>query len=208
MGVYDFGDNELVTTHAHVFEGEFDDFGVSDEPGINALSGSSDQIPAGYAALPVLTDVTFTATAFDLDGATANLMFWDGHDDPAFAPISGGTFLNISKAPAVLFSANLDGSDSDVSGFVIESTDASGFLHKHVDFALINAVAVPEGIYVWSFTFEVGDLTSEPVYFVHGFGLHDEEAHEAAVEHIEAALVPEPVSATLMLIGLGALCRR
>lgn len=209
VGIYDFGDGDVVTTDAHVFEGEFDEFGVSDEPGINALSSTGGSIPSGFSALPGLVDVTFTADAFDLDGVVANLWHWDGEGEVDFAPVSSGSYLSISKAPSVVFESVLDGSATDVDGFVIETTDATGFLHKHIDFALINLTgSVDEGVYLWSMSFEVDSLASEPVYFVHGFGLHDEEAHEAAVEYVEEALVPEPASAALVLIGLAAIRRR
>ena len=202
-GGYDFEDNQLDNTLTRVYESEFDAFGTIDEPGFNALSSDNGQIPDGFSALPGNTDVTFTANAFALGGQTANLWHWNAEGAVAFNPVAAGTTLTISKAPAAVFSSVLDGSANDVQGFTIETTNATGFLHKHIDFT-VNQPVAEEGFYLWSLTLEVGAYATEPVYFVHGLGDHDEALHEAAIDFVQANLVPEPTSAAL-LAGLGGL---
>ncbi|MCA9304354.1 MAG: hypothetical protein KC996_09550 [Phycisphaerales bacterium] len=196
-GQYDFDSAQVVGTGTRVYEGEFDAFGVSDEPGINALSGSN--IPTGYAALDGNAAVSFGANAFEINGTVSNLWYWDGTGPVDFS-VSANT-LTISKAPSSIFSATLDGSGSDVDGFTIETTSSDGFLHKHIDFALSDIDAGSAGFYLWSMDFSVGGSTSEGVYFVHGFGIHNEEAHEAAIDWVSANLVPAPAG-VLALLGL------
>jgi len=184
-GQYDFDDGDVLNTDTRVYEGEFDVFGVTDEPGFNAVS--SGNIPSGFAALDGNTDLTFTANAFDIGGAVSNLWYWDGTGAVDFG-ISTNT-LTVSKAPSVIFSATLDGSVSGVDGFTIDTTGSDGFLHKHIDFALSGIAPSDGGFYLWSMDFHVGDSTSDSVYFVHGFGTEDEDAHEAAIDWVSTNLV-------------------
>jgi hypothetical protein len=202
-GQYDFDSGQVVNTDTRVYEGEFDDFGVSDEPGFNALSSSN--IPNGYFALAGNADVGFSANAFGIDNGVSNLWFWDGAGAVDFG--ISNNLLTISKAPSNIFSTTLDGSASDANGFTIDTTSSDGFLHKHIDFALNDTGAGASGFYLWSMDFSVGDSSSESVYFVHGFGIHDEEAHEAAVGWVETNLVPAPAG-VLTLIGLPILTSR
>ncbi len=207
-GLYDFGSNTLVSTDTHVLEGEFDAFGTIDEPGFNALSSGNAQLPAGYSTLPGSTAVDFVGKAFSIGAQTSNLWFWDATGPVVFTPVTDGTILNVSKAPAVSFSANLDGSASDVPGFTIDTTAADGFLHKHIDFSIIDATTAAEGFYLWSFEISAGSYTSDPVYFVHGLGDHDEELHEEAIEYVETNIVPEPASLAMLASGAVCLLRR
>jgi hypothetical protein len=202
-GQYDFDDGDVLNTNTRVFEGEFDDFGVTDEPGINAVS--SGNVPIGFAALDGNNDVTFSANAFGIGAGVSNLWYWDGTGAVDFG-VSSNT-LTVSKAPSNIFSATIDGSANDVAGFAIDTTSADGFLHKHIDFALSDTGASAAGFYLWAMDFTVGNSTSESVYFVHGFGLEDEIAHEAAIDWVSSNLVPAP-SGVLALIGLPMLAAR
>ena len=204
-------DGAVQSVDTRVFEGEFDgpysNVWTSAEPGFNALpTSNSGLLPAGYTVLPGSASVTFDAKTFSISGDTSNLWHWDGSGSVSFAPVTGTTQLEISKSPSAVYSSILDGSATDVSGFEIDSTDSNGLLHKHLDFTISNtdASAPATGFYLWSMTFEVGALESDPVYFVHGLGLEDEEAHEAAIAFVESTVVPEPTSA-LLLAGLGGL---
>ncbi len=188
-GEYDFDTFMIANTDTRVFEAEFDIFGASDEPGFNALSAP--QVPMGFSALPANSDVVFIGKAIEIDSITSNLWHWDATGSVSFSPIAAGTILSVSKAPSVIFESILDGSASDVAGFSINPTDSQGFLHKHVDFTVIDVNTAPTGFYLWSFQLEVGGLTSEPVFFVHGLGEHPEELHEQAVDWVQANLVDE-----------------
>ena len=98
-GGFDFVGQVVTGTDQRVYEGEFEGgpFNVSgntwvytvDEPGFNSLS--SENVPAGFSALPGDTDVSFTAKTFEIDGVGANLWYWDGVGTVGFAPVSGVT---------------------------------------------------------------------------------------------------------------------
>ncbi len=218
-GGFDFNTLTVTNTDTRVYEGEFElgPFNVVgdtwqytvDEPGFNALS--SENVPAGFSALPGSSGVTFTAKTFEIDGVGANLWYWDGIGAVDFAPASGVTW-EFSKAPSAAFNATVDGSNVDVPGFVINTTSPTGFLHQHLDFTLEgNGVtaedAIPSGFYAVAMELSVNPV-SEPIFFIHGAGTHTEIQHEAAVGFFENNVVPEPMSAALLGLGTLALLRR
>ena len=194
-GQYDFDSGQVVNTGTRVYEGEFDVFGTSDEPGFNALSSSN--IPVGYQPLAGNTAVSFDANSFQVGSVSANLFYWDGQGAVNFTAATNS--LTISKAPSAVFSALLDGSDSDVDGFDIATTSSDGFLHKHIDFGLSDISSSANGFYLWSLSFQSGNAISDPAFFVHGFGLEDEEAHEAAVDWVGSNIVPTPGTMAMVL---------
>jgi len=202
-GQYDFDDGSVVNTNTRVYEGEFDAFGTTDEPGFNALSGSN--IPVGYQALSGNTALSFDARSFSIGETSANLFYWDGQGEVNFG--AAANTLTISKAPSSIFSATLDGSDSSVEGFDIDTTSSDGFMHKHIDAGLSDISASAHGFYMWSLTLEHESDSTDPIFFIHGFGLEDEEAHEMAIDWANANLVPAPGSVALLL-GLPALWTR
>ena len=108
---------------------------------------------------------------------------------------------------------SFDGSAADVAGFEIDTTDAGGFLHRHVAFQVNDGDGQPTvqtadaGFYVWSLEMAVGALKADPIFFVHALGVEDEAAHEAAVAFVEANVVPEPTAA-LALAGVGGVLLR
>jgi len=202
-GQYDFGTNQIVNTNTRVYEGEFDAFGTSDEPGFNALSESF--IPTGYLALDANSPVSFDANTFQIGSSSANLYHWDGNGPVNFTAANNS--LTISKAPSILFSSVLDASDTNVDGFDIDSTSSEGFLHKHIDLGLTDISASANGFYLWSISISIDASTTEPIYFVHGFGVDDEIAHEAAIDWTNTNLVPAPGSLAILL-GLPAMTYR
>ena len=187
-GQYDFDSGQVVDAHTRVYEGEFDVFGTTDEPGFNALSQSN--IPVGFQALGGNEELSFVANSFGVGGARANLWHWDGVGEVDFAMATNS--LTISKAPFPVFNSTLDGSDTDVDGFVIGTTSADGFLHKHIDFGLTDISAGAHGFYLWSLDLTVGGDTADSIFFVHGFGIEDEMAHEAAIDWVGAHVVSAP----------------
>ena len=218
-GGFDFDTTTVVSTDSRIYEGEFElgPFNIGgnvwqytvDEPGFNALS--TENVPAGFSALPFSTDVTFTAKTFEIDGVGANLWYWDGVGAVDFAPASGVTW-EFSKAPSAAFSVSVDGSDADVAGFVIDTTSATGFLHKHLDFTLegtgVTAEdAIPSGFYAVAMELSANPV-SDPIFFIHGAGTHTEIQHEAAVDYFTDNVVPEPASLGLILAGALAAMRR
>ncbi|MDF1808165.1 MAG: hypothetical protein P1U42_00560 [Phycisphaerales bacterium] len=202
-GQYDFGTNEIVNTNTRVYEGEFDSFGTSDEPGFNALSASS--VPTGFQGLDANSSVQFDANSINIGNTSGNLYYWDGNGAVDFNVSSNS--LTISKAPSALFSILLDGSDSDVDGFEIDTTSSDGFLHKHIDLALTDISSSADGFYLWSLSLESGNSSSDPIFFVHGFGVENEIAHEAAIDWVQSTLVPAPGVLSL-LVGLPVVAGR
>jgi len=196
-GQYDFDTGSIVNTNTRVYEGEFDQFGTTDEPGFNALSSSN--IPAGFQALPAISELTFNANAFSIGNQVANLFFWDGTGEVDFTQSSNA--LTISKAPSNIFNATLDGGSSDVDGFAIDTTSSDGFLHKHIDAGLMDISESAHGFYLWSFDLTIDGSTTDPIFFVHGFGLEDEVAHEAAIDWVNGNLVPAPGALSMLALG-------
>ncbi len=202
-GGFNFEAGTIDNTDTRVFEGEFDETGFSDEPGFNALGSDSPSFPAGFSALPGSTNVNFKANALAIGSQTSNLWHWDGVGPVEFTPVSAGTTLTI----ALGLSAVLDGSASDVTGFTIDTTGASGFLHRHLNFT-VNTPTADDGFYLWSLTLDVGAYATDPIFFVHDLGIENEERHEAAIDYVQDNLVPEPSSALALLIGSGLIAAR
>ena len=189
-GHFDFDTGSVICADVRVYPAEFDIFGTTDAPGFNALTGGN--LPAGFDALPGSTAVDFGGVPITVDGTTSNLWFWDGQGAVGFQPVSGGTTLNVSKAPSFIFSADFDGSASAVTGFTIDFTGSTGSLHKHVDFTVLGAPTAADGFYLWSFVLTIGALTSEPMYFVHALGDQPDSVHSQAVAWVRENIVESP----------------
>ena len=217
-GQIDIGSTSVLDVDTRVYEGEFEgpfnNIWTTDEPGFNALSsGNTGLLPAGYTTLPGSTSVTFDANAITLNAGTANLWHWNGLGEVNFAAVADPTVLEISNNFSIptFPSITLDGSGAGVTGFEIDATGPSGDLHEHTNFRVYNtdASAPDTGFYLWSLTLHAGaGLQTDPLYFVHGLGIEDEVAHEAAIGYVEASLVPEPGSAVLLMLGVTGLLAR
>lgn len=181
-----------------VFGAEIEHIGtsfVTEDPGFNAVTS-----PVGGLPLPGSIPVSFTWKAFTIGSYTSNLYFWDGVGAVNFVPVSTGETLEASKAGG--FSATIDGSATDVTGFVIANTSPSGTLHKHLDFELFGDGGDPaEGIYLAAMAINVsGYASSEPLFLVFNNGL-SESIHEDAIDYVRLNVVPEPS----LVLGMGAL---
>lgn len=204
---------------------------LAGESGFSAISATAAQTElagTGFSHLPGGVNLRFDFRAFDIGGVgLANLWYWDGVDDNGngdfsddidFAPASGVT-LSLER-DAGLFSASVNGSTSDVNGFVIGTTliddlltpeDETGFLHLDLDALLDDAdndagTPLPLGVYVISLSVSHdGGAAADPIFWVYNGGLGEDG--EAAVE-AAFDFVPEPGSLALLLVGAALLRRR
>ena len=159
--------------------------------------GDAGLLPAGYAPLQPLVDVRFDFRATTLNGATSNFWYWDPVETPgevAFAPVVDGRTLTLSKTPSEFFHATVEGSASDVAGFVIDRTGSAGQLHKHLTIVLNDAdddagTPIRPGIYLVTYELSYPGAESELVYEVIDGNMADGEAYvAAAVEYLNDLL--------------------
>ena len=168
--------NELEgTTIAEVeLQGIFglDDGFTASEPGFS--SGPYDVSP--NLNLPANTDLEFGFLHIEHDGVDSNLLFWDfsgvdpttvDEDDVSFAPAVGHT-LTVSDISNSAISTSIDGSGSDVEGFVIGTTSGTGTIHEDLTIDLVQTGGVDPaaGIYLWKMEFELGSAHSDPIYWL------------------------------------------
>ncbi len=127
-------------------------------------------------ALPGNTALEFELLHMEHGGVDSNLLFWDfssfdpttvEEDDVSFVPAVGHT-LTLSDLGNSAISASVDGSGSDVSGFTIGTTTASGGIHEDLSIDLVGSGGgdPAAGIYLWTMEFELGSVHSDPVYFL------------------------------------------
>jgi len=135
------------------------------DEGFFAISDAS-ELPQGYTTLDGGVDVRFNLLTFALGCRSANLWVWtdpvdtgdEGYaDDVEFEPVEPPISLSYTKTPSSFFKATVDGSDEDISGFVIDRTSAAGGLHKHLSILLDDddtstSTPIPAGIYVVAMT--------------------------------------------------------
>lgn len=178
----------------------------TDEPGI-ATDGSHPNDPDGkLLAFPANTALRATANVLPTLGL--NAAFWDGSGAVNFTATPHA--LSIEDAFNLI---PLDGSNNTPVGSVSPwISGPTGTNHDHLEFLInepdANATA---GVYLFSLTFAAGELVSDPVFFVAGFGLPEpqlDEAIEAAEAWVESNLVPEPATWFLGSLGVLALVHR
>lgn len=224
------GSNQIVTIGeeptenfflSRVFEGEFDGSFSTDDPGFNNDEHDEYNPALGLTTVAASTDLVINVKAAGpvTGGTAANLWYWDGTGsaDTGFAPVTDGTTLTLSE---LLGSgeAVADGGATDDPGFAIETTSATGALHQHIGFTLLDSTdgigGIAHGIYVVALELAQLDAVSPSVaaseifyiaFATEGTALDPitEEQHEEAVDYFASAFVPEPAS--LALLGLGGL---
>ncbi|MCG8448500.1 MAG: hypothetical protein MI725_02835 [Pirellulales bacterium] len=196
------------------------------EPGFFGLHGVNDAgtlATLGASALPGTASVSASLTNFSIDGASANLFFWNGTGSVDFDPAPAGTSFNFDP------SANL------------ATTGSNGDLDDHPIFELNATSGVPaDGAYLISPAVDVAGLaTSEPFFLIlladslitgevdaglveealedleagittdavvdfGGSNVKDFAFFEEAVEFVENTLVvPEPSTTLLSLMAIG-----
>jgi hypothetical protein len=192
-GSADF-DGGVFTVGPRVFAADFNTL-VTDEPGYNAASN-----PTGGFALPGNTPLSFDFKAMTIGAATSNLMYWDGVGAVNFAPVSVGQTLSLIKTVDGGASATVSGTAFDVAGYEIQTSSASGVIHRHLDFQL-GGTATPNGIYLVAQQFRMTGLqNSDSFYIVFNSGMA-EAIHDNAVDWVNINFVPVPEPAGVMIVA-------
>ena len=174
-GSADF-DSGQWTLGRRVYPGEFGSIYSVNDPGFNALAVGSPSMPAGATALPGNTLLGWDFLPMKIDGALANLFYWDGlggtEQDVDFGDLPGPDYrLELYGRNNIV---GVDGSPIAVPGDVINDTGADGSLHTHRFFFLDsgdqNATTTPvDGIYLLSMRMTMVGLDhSQPIYIVLG----------------------------------------
>ena len=93
--------------------------------------------------------------------------------------------------------------------------DSDGDLHDHVVIDLLDDATAPFGAYgvmfqMWSDTTGDGnvDISSDPFWMVWNHGMSDEDFEEFAVAKFGIQEIPEPTSATILLLGAAVVAVR
>jgi hypothetical protein len=211
-----------------VFEAELANTGQfsAAEPGFTSGDPSPSTMPAGWTPLGSGLDVSFDILAEPTLGL--NLLYWNGEDsdadldidldDVSFGAVPDAEVLVMQETGCfACLSVLADGSASDVGGFVIDTTDGSGSIHRHLDFFLLGDAGATdlatEGVYLLALRMLVDGLAAaDPLWIVFGAfdGLTDPEIEErvdAAVGYVNAVLVPEPSALGMLAFGLLGLRR-
>lgn len=199
-------DDELGQSVASLRVGGYDFGEIADDPyniadpGFNTLGASA-----------------FTGgSALRLRAASAGgayLRYWNGTGVPAFVPADAGTTVTLSASPSrsITFSATTASVAPTASvDLQIGTFAANGAMHVHLGASVAASTAiVPVGAYLIAFDLTnpgTGVATSELSYIVYNNGL-TETQHDAAIDAVAAAYVPEPATAAL-LTGVLAIMRR
>lgn len=162
-----------------------------EDPGFHPLPGG------GFAG-----GVTISAKAFSA------LSYWGGS---SFGALPSGETMEVTRGSTTITLGNTGFAGS----VAIETTDASGEFDEHLSSTLkgVTPILPASGIYLYSATLSANGLAdSDPVYFVFGNGV-DEEELSAAVLHVRdtfapgSTIVPEPASLALLPV-VGLLMRR
>ena len=167
-GVLDTGhvdvESDQVLTGTQLFTQTFDLV----YPGLVGATAPGFYCYSDYPLLPS-SDLGFNALAMTNPDTlvTSNLFYWDGDGAVDFAAPTVGSTLQFRLSSATNIS--VDGSASDVPGFVIDTTSPDGLLHKHISYAAHGPGGSDpaDGLYLVSIQLTMPGLTdSEPVYFL------------------------------------------
>jgi len=142
-GATDFGDISFLFPF-RAFDGRFDGFFETDDPGFTAASRPCGQVPE-LAPLPADTDFFFDVLVEspDAGGAARNLLYWDAIDDTApvgldvndveWGPVPIDEQISIIEG---INSVTVSGGAFEVEGYAIDTTGTTGSAHDHIDYRL------------------------------------------------------------------------
>jgi hypothetical protein len=165
-------------------EDPFDPYFIND-PGFNALAGA---LPPG------------SSFGFNL---LSDLLYWDGTGAVALGPVADGESLTLAFGSSSRTAAT--GTGGQAGFFFGGPVTASGSFHRHLSSTLDGGAGLAdprEGIYLVELELTSSVLApSASVWIVYNNGL-SEELHDQAIDHVAAAVIPEPGT---WLLGLWAL---
>ena len=163
------------------------------DPGFNA--GTTSGLPGGSQLL-------FNIAGAGSLGLPANLSYWNGAGEVAFAGVPSGETLTLNFGSQ---SRIADNSTSSVTGFSLQTVLASGAVHRHLNAFLNGSGGDPAaGVYLLALELESSDVAitkSLPFFVVYNNGL-SEDAHDQAIGWVhDTFVVPEASVMSLVLIG-------
>lgn len=195
--------------------GPADPYESAEEPGFEAssqayLDGSAMSPSGVYTALPATRALSFAFQPITIGSATRNLFFWNGTGAVNFSTLTGTDSLALIRSGFGGWTRTITGTSAGVvTGATIETTDASGEVHKHLTTRIASGGAGPAtGFYLFALQFQMSGLApSTDAYFV--YGAYDTEnppdlvtfeaTHELAVNWVQDNLVAVPEPTTWLL---------
>lgn len=103
--------------------------------------------------------------------------------------------------------------ESGPIGQFIGAADSDDEVHDHVVFDLLDDASAPVGAYGMMFRLQSDfdadgnmDIESDPFWLVINHGMSEDDFESMAIPKFGITAVPEPSSATMLLIGLSAMC--
>lgn len=211
-----FNDNGTLLIHGGpIFEAEFGDEGAAFNTINPGFATEPDEaVGEGYAGLPDGELISFNIVG--------DLLFWDGS---AFVPVPANHFVRVQQGSLASVQRDVDGSSGFQAGFVFaeegqatggaQATPEPGGLHAHLTFEHLKddgglAPGTAVGAYLLTLQLTgstLADSQAFGIFFDAGLG-EGTAAFENGVA-AASALVPEPTSLALLVIGaVGAMRRR
>lgn len=183
-------------------------FGTADEPGFFSVGdGDVGALPYGDN-LPASADHSIDLIlAPNSPVPGASVLFWDGTGAVSWSPMPNSEYFDIG---GILGTGGILDGSNELLGVSLDPTGLDGAFDTHPDFFLYGdgGTADPTfGFYaIFGRTNISGLASSDPWAAVFDFGVENEVLHEAAVDSV-AGILPEPSTATLLVIGLAGLLR-
>lgn len=189
---------------ARVFNRDFDSTFAISNPGFNSLSAGSPVFPADGQPLAGNTDLSWDFLPMTISGVSQNLFYWNGQDtdgvpgltpnDVRFGALPGSGY-QLSLYDKTNTKRSVNGANAFVPGGVMDTTDSTGFIHRHRFFQLEDgdgdSGTVPaDGLYLLAMQMRMlGIANSLPVFMVFGTpGSSVSAEDDAAVPWVEQQL--------------------
>lgn len=177
-------------------EDPLDPFFAAD-PGFNSSAGSG---------LPASSQLRFNILSGGALGLPGNLTYWDGVGSVSFGAVPAGEALVLNLGAQ---NRTVDSDLGLVAGFSLGTVAGDGSIHRHLNSFLLGPGGSDptNGIYLFALELTSSNpsvTASAPFFVVFNNGL-DEAVHDAALDHVQAAIVPEPGSCMLTGTGLAIL---